>query len=117
MGGGDIAAIIAASAFALLVIFIGVPLLKLGRLIDEARESVHDLNDSVAPLLTELTTTVTETNKQLARLDVITENVADVSTNVKSLVAVFSASVGAPLVKIAGLTQGLRSALLGKKNK
>jgi uncharacterized protein YoxC len=117
MSGGDIAAIIAASAFALLVIFIGVPLLKLGRLIDETRDSVHDFNDSVAPLLTELTTTVTETNKQLARLDVITENVSDVTTNIKSLVAVFSASVGAPLVKIAGLTQGIRSALLGKKSK
>ena len=115
MSGGDIAAIIAASAFALLVIFIGVPLLKLGRLIDETRDSVHDLNDSVAPLLTELTTTVTETNKQLARLDVITENISEVTTNVSSLVAVFAATLGSPLVKIAGLTQGLRSALLGKK--
>jgi uncharacterized protein YoxC len=117
MSGGDIAAIIAASAFALLVIFIGVPLIKLGRLLDETRDSVHDLNESVAPLLTELTTTVTEANKQLARIDVITENVSDVTTNVKSLVAVFTASVGAPLAKIAGLTQGIRSALIGKKNK
>lgn len=114
MSGGEIASIIAAAAFALLVIFIGVPLLKLGRLIDETRDSVHDLNDSMSPLLTELTTTVTETNKQLARVDVITENVADVTTNIRSLVAVFSASVGAPLAKIAGLTQGIRSAMKKK---
>ncbi|MBP6186593.1 MAG: DUF948 domain-containing protein [Rhodoluna sp.] len=115
MSGGEIAAIIAAGAFVLLVLFIGVPLIKLGGLIDDTRESVRDLNDAVAPLLTEVTTTVIETNKALAKIDTITENVADVTTNVKALVALFSASVGAPLMKIAGLTQGLRSALLGKK--
>jgi uncharacterized protein YoxC len=115
MSGGDIAAIIAAGAFVLLVIFTGVPLIKLGGLIDETRESVRGLNETVTPLLTEVTTTVTETNKALAKIDVITENVVDVTTNINSLVAVFSASVGAPLLKLAGLTKSLRSALLGKK--
>jgi hypothetical protein len=51
----------------------------------------------------------------LAKLDVITENVVDVTTNINSLVALFSASVGAPLIKLAGLTKSLRTALLGKK--
>ena len=115
MSGGDIAAIIAASGFVLLVIFIGVPLMKLGRVLDETRVAIRDINDSTAPLLTELTETVQATNKQLARVDVITENVSEVTTNISSLVAVFSAAVGSPLVKIAGLTSGLRDALLGKK--
>jgi uncharacterized protein YoxC len=115
MSGGDIAAIIAASAFVLLVLFIAVPLLKLGRVLDETRNSIRDLNDSVAPLLSELTETVTATNKQLARVDVITENVAEVSSNISALVAVFSSAVGSPLVKIAGFTQSLRETLLGKK--
>jgi uncharacterized protein YoxC len=115
VSGGDIAAIIAASGFVLLVIFIGVPLMKLGRVLDETRVAIRDLNDSTAPLLTELTETVQATNKQLARVDVITENVSDVTTNISSLVAVFSATLGSPLVKIAGLTSGLRDALLGKK--
>lgn len=115
MSGGDIAALVAAGGFVLLVIFIAVPLLKLGRVLDETRNSIRDLNESVAPLLSELTETVTATNKQLARVDVITENVAEVSSNISSLVAVFSSAVGSPLVKIAGLTQSLRTALIGKK--
>jgi uncharacterized protein YoxC len=115
MSGGEIAAIIAAGAFVLLVLFIGVPLIKLGGLIDETRDSVRDLNDAVAPLLTEVTTTVTETNKQLAKVDVISENLVEVTNNIRSVVAVFSASVGAPLAKIAGLTQGIRNSILGKK--
>ena len=117
MSGGDIAGIIAAAGLVLLVIFIGVPLIKLGRVLDETRISIRDLNDSTAPLLTELTETVHEANKQLAKVDIITDNVAEVTTNVSSLVAVFSATVGSPLVKIAGITQGLRDALLGKKKK
>lgn len=117
MSGGDVAAIIAASGFVLLVLFLAVPLLKLGRVLDEMRNSIRDLNESVAPLLTELTDTVTETNKQLAKVDVITENVAEVTTNISSLVAVFSATVGSPLVKLAGLTKGLRSTLNSKNKK
>ena len=117
MSGGDVAAIIAASAFVLLVLFLAVPIIKLGRVLDETRDAVRDLNEGVAPLLTELSETVNQTNKQLAKVDVITENVAEVTTNVSSLVAVFSATVGSPLVKIAGLTQGLRSTLLGKGKK
>jgi uncharacterized protein YoxC len=115
MSGGDVAALIAAGGFVLLVLFVAVPLLKLGRVLDETRNSIRDLNESVSPLLTELTETVTSTNKQLAKVDQITENISEVTTNVSSLVAVFAATLGSPLVKIAGLTQGLRSALLGKK--
>lgn len=115
MSGGDVAALIVAGGFVLLVLFVAVPLLKLGRVLDETRNSIRDLNESVSPLLTELTETVTATNKQLAKVDQITENISEVTTNVSSLIAVFSATLGSPLVKIAGLTQGLRSALLGKK--
>jgi uncharacterized protein YoxC len=117
MSGGDVAAIIAAAGFVLLVVFLAVPLFKLGRVLDETRNSIRDLNEGVSPLLTELTETVTQTNKQLAKVDVITENVAEVTTNVSSLVAVFSATLGSPLVKIAGLTQGIRSAIIGKGKK
>ena len=115
MSGGDVAAIIGAGGFVLLVLFVAVPLLKLGRVLDETRNTIRDFNESVSPLLTELTETVTSTNKQLARVDQITENISEVTNNVSSLVAVFSATLGSPLVKIAGLTQGLRSALQGKK--
>ncbi|CAB4961568.1 unannotated protein [freshwater metagenome] len=115
MSGGDIAAIIAASAFALFVLFTAIPLVKLGRLIDETSASVRELSEDVSPLLTGLTETVTETNKQLARIDVITENAAEVSQNISSLVAVFTASVGSPLVKIAGFAKSLSGIFLNKK--
>ncbi len=115
MSGGEIAAIIAAGAFALFILFTAIPLVKLGRLLDETSASVRELSEGVAPLLTGLTDTVTETNKQLARIDVITENVAEVSENISSLVAVFTASVGSPLVKFAGYAKSLSALFVNKK--
>lgn len=115
MSGGEIAGVIAAGGFVLLVLFLAVPLLKLGRVLDETRNTIRDLNQQSAPLLTELTQTISETNKQLAKIDVITENVAEVTTNVSSLVAVFSSAVGSPLVKLAGFAKGFGSILSNKK--
>lgn len=114
MSGGDIAAIIAASAFALLIVFTAVPLIKLGRLLDEASASVRELSDETVPLLTGLTTTVTEANKQLARIDTITENAAEISENVNALVATFTSAVGSPIVKLAGYAKSLTSLFLKK---
>ena len=116
MSGGEIAGIIAASGFVLLVLFIAVPLLKFGRVLDETRNTIHDLNEQSAPLLTELTETLTQTNKQLAKIDVTTADVAEVTTNLSSLVAVFSSAVGSPLVKLAGFAKGFGS-ILGNKKK
>ena len=115
MSGGEIAAIIAASAFALFVVLSAIPLLKLGRLLDETTDSVRELTESTAPLLTNLNETVVETNKQLVRIDVITENVASVTENISSLVGVFTSSVGSPLVRIAGYVKSLSTLLGGKK--
>ena len=115
MSGGDIAGIIAASGFVLLVLFIGVPLIKLGRVLDETRVSVRNVSEEVTPLLSELTETVQATNKQLAKVDVITENVSEVTGNVSALVSLFSSAVGSPLMKIAGIANGVRSILKSKK--
>ena len=115
MSGGDIAGIIAASGFVLLVLFIGVPLVKLGRVLDETRDSLRNISEEVTPLLSELTDTVQATNKQLAKVDVITENVSEVTGNVSALVALFASAVGSPLMKIAGIANGVRSILKTKK--
>ena len=114
MSGGEIAALVAAGALALLVIFLSVPLIKLGKLIDEATESVKEVNTALPPLLNGLTESVEQTNKQLAKIDVITDNVADISANMQSLAAVFTASLGSPLLKIAGYLKSF-TGFLGKK--
>lgn len=110
VSGGDIAGLIAAVVFAVLVGFIAIPLLKLGRVLDQTRDAIKEASDGITPILDETATTLQETNKQLARVDVITKNVADVTGNVSALVALFAATVGGPLIKLAGFSAAARAA-------
>jgi uncharacterized protein YoxC len=113
MTGGDIAGLIAAGVFAVLVGLLAVPLVKLGRVFDETSATIKDVRTNVTPMLEEATTTISETNKQIARLDSITSSVEETTGNVSALVALFAASVGGPLIKVAGFSAGVRAAIVG----
>jgi uncharacterized protein YoxC len=111
MSGGDIAGLIAAGVFAVLVALLAIPLVKLGRVFDQTTDSIKEVGDGITPMLEEATETLRETNKQLARVDAITRNVQDATGNVSALVALFAATVGGPLIKLAGFSAAVRAAL------
>ncbi|MDQ1292549.1 MAG: hypothetical protein QG608_429 [Actinomycetota bacterium] len=113
MSVSDVAGLISALAFVLLVGFIAYPLVKLGKVLEETRRAVRGLSDGTLPLLEEVTTTVSTANQQMARVDTITEHVESVSANVSSLAALFTATVGSPLIKVAAFGHGLRRATSG----
>jgi len=113
MTGGDIAGLIAAGVFAVLVGLLALPIVKLGRVFDEASDAIRSVKDEVTPMLGEATTSITEANKQLARVDSITSSVEEATGNVSALIALFAATVGGPLIKIAGFSAGVRAAVLG----
>src|SRR5919198_562218 len=111
MSAGEVAGLIAAVAFVLLVGILAIPLIKLGSVLDETRDLIKGVSEETVPLLSEVTTTVTTTNAQLERVDTITSNVASVTTNVSALTAVFAATLGNPVIKVAAFTYGVRKAL------
>jgi len=113
MSVGDIAGLIAAIAFVLLVGVLAVPLVKLGRVLDEARLSVKELTDHSVPILDETAATVASTNVQLTRVDTITTAAVSVSENVSALTSLFAATVGGPMVKVAAFSSAVRRAFGG----
>jgi uncharacterized protein YoxC len=115
MSVGEAAGLLAALAFVLLVGAMTYPLYKLGKVLDETRLTVRGLSEGTLPLLSEVTTTVATTNEQLVRVDTITTNVAQVSTNVSALTSLFAATLGSPVVKVAAFTYGVRQAIGGRK--
>ena len=110
MDGGDIAGLLAALVFAVLVGLLAVPIIKLGRVFDELRMSIRSINDGTAPLIDEVTRTVASTNTQLEKVDGITSNVSDASANVSALSSLVASTVGQPLIKVASFSHGLRRA-------
>jgi uncharacterized protein YoxC len=115
VSGGDIAGLIAAGVFAVLVGIIAVPLIKLGRVFDSTSDAIKEASDGLTPILDESATTLREANAQIARVDTITRDVADVTGNVSALVALTAATIGGPLIKLAGFTAGVRAVLVATR--
>jgi uncharacterized protein YoxC len=113
---GDIAGVIAALAFAFLVLRLGSVIGKAGKVLDEARIGVRGVSEQTVPLLSQVTDTVASTNEQIVRLDTITANVSSMSTNVNALTSLFAATLGSPVVKVAAFTYGVRSAMSGSRS-
>ncbi|MGC4153475.1 MAG: DUF948 domain-containing protein [Propionicimonas sp.] len=122
MSVGEVAGLIAAIAAVALVAFCAVPLLKLGRVLEEVRLAVRDLGHNSVPILVELKGTVSATNEELSKLSLVTEDVSKVSShatvvaeNAAQLSTLFSSTLGGPLIKTAAFTYGVRKAVAGKK--
>ncbi|MHA7155100.1 DUF948 domain-containing protein [Arthrobacter sp. TMN-50] len=114
MSGGDIAGLIAAGVFAVLVALLAVPVWKLGKVFDELRTTIRCLSNETTPLIEEVTSTVTTTHQQLKNVDGITSNVSDATANLSALSSLVAATVGAPLIKVAAFSYGVRTALAGR---
>ena len=129
MDAGEIAGLIAAGAFLMLVFVLAVPILKLGRTVDAATRSINDLTDRTGPLLSDVNDTVRGVNTalgqvqvsldgvnlQLAKVDTITEHAAHVTANVANLSTVVGAAAANPLIKVASFGYGLRKATAARR--
>lgn len=116
MSGGAIAALVAAIAFALLVVMLAVPLLKLGRTLDEATLAIRKTHEGVSPLLDDAEQTLSGVNSQLEQVEGIAKNVNSVTTNVAAMTAVVSSTLGGPLVKAAAFTYGVRKTVNARRD-
>ncbi|MEU4744687.1 DUF948 domain-containing protein [Actinosynnema sp. NPDC023658] len=115
MSPGQIAALVAAGAFVLLVLLLAIPLIKLGRTLDEATIAIRKAHQNSDPIFTGANTTITHVNTQLERVDGITANARAVTGNVSALTSLFTATLGGPLVKAAALSYGVSKAIRARR--
>jgi uncharacterized protein YoxC len=116
MSGGEIAALIAAIAFVLLVLLLAIPMLKLGRTLDEATMAVRKSHEGAAPLLAEAHDTLEQVNAQLVHLEGIAKNVNSMTTNIAALTSVVSSTLGSPMIKAAAFTYGVRKTVAERRD-
>ena len=116
MSGGAIAALIAAIAFAVLVLLLAIPLLKLGRTLDEATLAIRKTHEGATPLLGEAQDTMTQVNAQLAQVEGIAKNVNAMTTNAAAMSAVVSSTLGSPMIKAAAFTYGVRKTVRNRRD-
>jgi uncharacterized protein YoxC len=116
VSGGAIAALIAAGAFVLLVLLLAIPLLKLGRTLDEATLAIRKTHEGAAPLLIDAQGTLGQVNAQLVHVEGIAKNVNSMTTNVAALTSVVSSTLGGPLIKAAAFSYGVRRTVSDRRD-
>ena len=121
MSGGEIAGLIAASAFVLLVGVVAVPVLKLGKTVDELTLTVRDLRrEHVAKTsvtVDETNALLATTNTQLQRVDAITSNAQTLTSNAAAMSSLVGATLGGPAIRVAAFSYGVRRALADRRER
>ena len=117
MSAGQVAGLIVAIAWAVLVLFIAYVLVALGGTLKELTRVVGEVGDSTVPVLHEVTTTVATANLALDRVETITTNVSTITKNASALSSIAAVSLGGPMVKVASFSYGVRRAMGGKKQR
>ncbi|MFE2444399.1 DUF948 domain-containing protein [Stenotrophomonas sp. NPDC087984] len=116
MSGGEVAGILVAVFWAILVSFLALALVRLAQTLKAATRLLAEVTDQAVPLLSEASATVREANTQLARVDSIASDVQEVTSNASALSSTVSTAFGGPLVKVAAFGYGVRRAI-GRKGR
>src|SRR2546430_12808010 len=130
MTGGQIAALVAAGAFLMLVLVLAIPILRLRKTVDAGTRALDAVADRLGPLLSDVNTTVANVNGalvqvqtsldgvnlQLARLDTITGHVQTVTANVANLATAVTAATANPMVQVAAFAYGVRKATAQRRH-
>lgn len=111
MSGGEVAGILVAVFWAILVSFLAVVLVRLAQVLKATGRLVDEVTDQAVPLLAEASTTVRSARTQLDRVDAIASDVQEVTSNASALSSTVASAFGGPLVKVAAFGYGVRKAL------
>lgn len=118
MTAGQVAALVAAIAFALLAVVGVYVLLRLARLISEAAGLISEVRSRSDELLVQAGQAVDRAHEQLARTDAIGANLDVINSNLAELTGDISVMTGAvrtmlsgPLGRVAAFSFGVRRAI------
>ncbi|MFB7866646.1 MULTISPECIES: DUF948 domain-containing protein [unclassified Streptomyces] len=114
MTGGEVAGILVAVFWAILVSFLAVVLVRLAQTLKATTKLVADVTEQAVPLLADASATVRSAQTQLDRVDAIASDVQEVTSNASALSTTVASTFGGPLVKVAAFGYGVRKALGGR---
>jgi uncharacterized protein YoxC len=106
--GGDVALIILAAFWGLLVLFLCIVLLNTYRVLESTKMLIDGIRQETVPLLSEVTTTVKDVNKELDRVDGVLETVGGIVARFDRIAGLVEQAATGPLTKIVGLAAGVR---------
>jgi methyl-accepting chemotaxis protein len=106
----DWSIVIAAGAFALLMLALCLLVLRTVRAVDEVIGAVRTVSDETVPILQGVHETVAGVNVELARVDTIVAGVQSITATTDQLVGVVHATVTNPIIKGVAVSAGVSRA-------
>jgi uncharacterized protein YoxC len=108
MTGGDIALIVLACGWVVLVLALVVVLLNTFRLLESTKMIIDSIREETIPLLREVKITLEKTNREIDRVDTMLESATSIVGRVEKLTGLLEEAAANPLVKVISMASGLR---------
>jgi uncharacterized protein YoxC len=109
--GGDVALIILASAWALLVAGLIYVLMSTQAVLQSTKILIDTMREETVPLLREVRGSVERANRELDRVDGMLESASAVVGRVEKLSGLVEQAAASPLVKLISFGTGVRKAV------
>jgi hypothetical protein len=115
--GGDIALIVLASFWGLLVLGLCVVLLNTFRVLESTKLTIDALREETVPLMREVKGSVERANRELDRVDGILISVGHMVERFERLSGLVEQTAASPLMKVISLGAGAKTAFskIGRK--
>jgi hypothetical protein len=110
-GAGDVALIILAGFWGLLVLFLCYVLVKTVAVIASTQLLIDGIRQETVPLLSEVKGSVERANRELDRVDGMLESTAEIVKRVERLSGLVEQAAASPLIKVISFGAGLRKAV------
>jgi predicted PurR-regulated permease PerM len=111
LSGGQVAVLIVAVFFAILMAFLAAILIYLASVLRQTSRLVETMSHETLPLLEEAAATIAAANAQLGRVDQVTTNVQNLAANASTVMELTAATLAGPMVRVAAFGHGVRRAL------
>jgi hypothetical protein len=107
---GDIALIVLASFWGLLVLALCVVLLNTFRVLESTKVTIDTMREETVPLLREVKTSIEKTNGHLDRVGTVLDSAGSIVGRVEKVSGLIEEAAASPLVKLISFGAGMRKA-------
>lgn len=115
--GGQLAALIVAVFWAILVCFLAVVLVRLTRVLTETSKIIAEMGERTPSLLDDMSQTLARANEQMTKVEAITANVEKMTDDGAAMTTAVRSTVGGPLVKSSAFLAGVRRAIGARRGR
>ncbi len=107
---GDVALIILAAFWGLLVLFLCIVLINMFRTLESTKLLIDGIREETVPLLHEVKGSVERTNRELDRVDEMLVSTGEIVKRVEKVTGLVERAASGPLIKLISFGAGLSKA-------